>query len=128
MNAGEWARIWDAIQRQKDLPLTSSEPAPGAERAHGGKIIRGRWLYRLAAAAAVIALAIIGFQMMQPSDTAKEIVRQPPSAEPSSSELSSSEEELDNREPDEDGEDSIAVLDGDAPDEIREDGVIYRDF
>ncbi len=144
VNAAEWARIWEALQRQKDLPLTAaaassevseaaSPEVAGAENAHGGKIIHGRWLYRLAAVAAVIALAIVGLRMMQPSDTANEIVRpQPPSpsSEPSSFELSSSEEELDNSESDEDGEDSIGigVISGVAPDEIREDGVIYRDF
>ncbi len=132
VNAGEWARIWEAIQRQKDLPLTSeaaSEATSGAASAHDGKIIHGRWLYRLAAVAAVIALAIVGFRMMEPSDTANEIVRpQSPSPETSSLEPPSSEEGLDNSESDEDGEDSIAIISGDAPDEIREDGVIYHDF
>ncbi len=127
VNSGEWARIWEALQRQKDLPLTE---VSAAESAPSGKIIHGRWLYRLAAVAAVIALAIVGFQMMQPSDTANEIASQPPSfSDPASPETGSPEEGLDNSESDEDGEDSIAELeDGDAPDEIGEDGVTYHDF
>ncbi len=129
VSAGEWARIWEAIQLQKERSLASSEPTSGDRRAQGAKILHGRWLFGLAAAAAVIALVFVGFQMMQPSDTGNRIVRTQPSS-PETAETPSPEDGLDNAEQDEDGEGIavIDVLDGDAPDEISEDGVIYRDF
>ena len=123
VNAGEWARIWEAIQRRKDLPLTqaSSETASAT-------IIDNRWLYRLAAMAAVIALvAIVGFRMMQTSDTPREIVQPPPSPELQFPGLLPSEDGLDNSE-DEDAGTGIGFIEGIVPDEIGEDSVKYRDF
>lgn len=128
VSAGEWARIWEAIQLGKDRSLASPEQTSGTRRERGGTVVHRRWLFRLAAAAAVVALALVGFEviemMKQPSGNGTDVV----GTQPASSETPAPEEGVDKGAPDEDGEGVGVLEEGDAPDEIREDGVIYRRF
>lgn len=117
VNAGEWAGIWEEIQRRKELPVRSLEPTPASESKRHGNVFASRWFLGVAAAAAVVVLAFIGLRMLQPSDTGENI------AQPGTSMIDTVEEPLDGKAPDEDREDKKIKI-GEVPDEIGE----HRDF
>ncbi len=126
----EWARIWESIERMKEEPLSAPRAYISAEDTnHGQKLVlSGRFFYRLVAAAAILVLAFIGYQSMQGLDSEQrpdngQNIVMPDDVQARSSDPE--EEKLDNGESDEPG---IAVISGEEPDEISEDGVIYRDF